>query len=179
MSNTIKRPTCAGCPHDLYFGEPIPKRQQGVMMHLGEHYCTGSKRARRFRKSDPKVYAPSWCPKRKDPCELRIYGFKDDQAALMHYLSLGSDPDDPLHPMAYRYTVKHRAKIKLTPREFWEQCQTESCLDLLGTEVPLYSIVEIDDGLAPAFFYSTTEGMKITPYFDPVRTRKNSKEGAD
>ena len=40
MKYTLRQPACTGCPHDLYFGEAIPKKQFGVMMHCGEHFCT-------------------------------------------------------------------------------------------------------------------------------------------
>ena len=43
------------------------------MMHMGERFCTGGKRARKFKRSDPKIYVPDWCPTRKKPCELRVY----------------------------------------------------------------------------------------------------------
>ena len=55
MKYTLRCPSCTGCPHDLYFGEAIPKKQFSVMMHCGEHFCTGGKKARRFKRSDPKI----------------------------------------------------------------------------------------------------------------------------
>ena len=79
MKYTLRCPSCTGCPHDLYFGEAIPKKQFSVMMHCGEHFCTGGKKARRFKRSDPKIAVPQWCPKRKSPCELRVYALKSIQ----------------------------------------------------------------------------------------------------
>ena len=36
MKYTLRQPACTGCPHDLYFGEAIPKKQFGIMKHCGE-----------------------------------------------------------------------------------------------------------------------------------------------
>ena len=43
------------------------------------------KRAREMKKQDPKVYPPSWCPKRKDPIELRLYAYKDTNVWYCRY----------------------------------------------------------------------------------------------
>ncbi len=37
MKYTLRRPSCLGCPHNLHFGDFVPKKQYGVMMHTGEH----------------------------------------------------------------------------------------------------------------------------------------------
>lgn len=58
MKYTLRRPSCAGCPHDLYYMESIPKKQFGLTMHSGQRFCTGGKRARRFKRGDPKVHVP-------------------------------------------------------------------------------------------------------------------------
>lgn len=34
--NALRQPSCIGCLHNYYHNDPISKRQQGVMMHLGE-----------------------------------------------------------------------------------------------------------------------------------------------
>ena len=72
----LRKPTCADCPHNLQYMERLPIKKKGVTMHLGERFCVAGKRARKFKRSDPKTYVPSWCPRLKAPCELRIYGFK-------------------------------------------------------------------------------------------------------
>ena len=172
---TVRQPTCAGCPHDLHFGDAISKKQFGVMMHCGEHFCTGSKRARRFKRGDPKFKVPAWCPKRKIPCELRVYTLKSSRDLQMHHL-LSDNPDDPLYISEHRYALASSAKTELTPQEFWKRCQSESYTDLLGMDIPLYSVVEIDDGLAPAFFYRTADGLTLTPYFNAEKARKNRME---
>lgn len=175
MKYTLRRPSCLGCPHNLHFGDFVPKKQYGVMMHTGEHYCTGGKRARRFKRGDPKIAVPQWCPKRKNPCELRIYELKSVQDRQM-FLCLSGNPDDPLYISEYRYALASSAKIEVTPQEFGGRCQNEPYEELLGVNPPLYSVVEIDDGLAPAFFYKTSEGLKLAPYFRAEKARANRME---
>ena len=174
MPDTLRKPTCVGCPHDLHFGEFIPKRQYGVMMHCGEHFCTGGKRARQFKRGDPKVKVPDWCPKRKSPCELRLYGFKDKETEMLHLL-LSSGTEGASSPPAHRYALKREMHTELQPAEFWSRCKLEPYSDLLGFEVGLYEVLEIDDGLKPAFFYMTEDGLVLEPYFDAERARKNGK----
>ncbi len=176
MKHTLRQPTCAGCPHNLHFEDFISKKQFGVMMHFGEHFCTGSKRARRFKRSDPKAAAPQWCPKRKIHCELRIYELKSSQDWQMHCL-LSNDPDNPLYISERRYALASSAETELTPQAFWKRCQSESYSELLKIGIPLYSVVEIDDGLAPAFFYKTMSGITIVPYFNAEKARTNRMEG--
>ena len=69
----LRKPTCADCPHNLQYMERLPIKKKSVTMHLGERFCVAGKRARKFKRSDPKTYVPSWCPRLKAPCELRIY----------------------------------------------------------------------------------------------------------
>ena len=172
---TLRHPSCAGCPYDLHFGEAIPKKQFGVMMHCGEHFCTGGKRARRFKRSDPKIAAPQWCPKRKSPCEVRSYSLKSIRDRQM-FLCLSADPNDPLYISEYRYALASSTKIELTPQEFWSRCQNEPGTELLDVDIPLYSVVEIDDGLAPSFFYRTVEGFRIASHFNTAKAMKNRME---
>ena len=61
----LRKETCIGCECELQYTKSIPTKQMGVMMHMGERFCTGGKRARKFKRSDPKIYVPDWCPKRK------------------------------------------------------------------------------------------------------------------
>ena len=65
----LRKPTCADCPHNLQYMERLPIKKKGVTMHLGERFCVAGKRARKFKRSDPKTYVPSWCPRLKAPCE--------------------------------------------------------------------------------------------------------------
>ena len=69
---SFAEPGCIGCDAHLDFGL--------------SRYCAGfknKKRRKAFRKSDPAYRAPKWCPKRKSPCEYRIYSYADAQAAAL------------------------------------------------------------------------------------------------
>ena len=168
------RPVCGSCPHDIHYPNAIPMRQFGVMMHMGEHYCTGGKRARRFKKSDPKVYVPDWCPKRKSPCELRVYGFRNEDEQLM-YSFLCMSLRRPVSPSESRYALKCSLHTELTPQEFWRRYALEPVEDLLPVKAELYQVMEIDDGLKPAFFYRTENGFEYLLSFDTDKIRKNVK----
>ncbi len=61
MSDEPKRPTCIGCPHKVTHESPIPMKKMGVMMHMGEKFCIGGKKARRFKRSDPSSKEISLC----------------------------------------------------------------------------------------------------------------------
>ncbi|MFR8333608.1 MAG: hypothetical protein ACLU9S_15655 [Oscillospiraceae bacterium] len=47
-------------------------KKYGVMMRLGDVFCVFGKKARRFKKSDPKLKVPQWCPRRLPMRKLRI-----------------------------------------------------------------------------------------------------------
>ena len=93
----------------------------------------------------------------------------------MHTL-LSADPNDPLYISEHRYALASSSEIELTPQEFWKRCQNEPWTDLLDVDTPLYSVVEIDDGLAPAFFYRTKDGLEVFRYFDTKKTKGNRME---
>lgn len=164
------------CKHGFGRGlrRPTIEMWQGGAFLL-YHFCTGGKRARRFKRSDPKFKAPAWCPMRKTPCELRVYALKSSQDWYMHHL-LSNDSNDPVHIPEYRYALVASSEIELTPQEFWKRCQSEPWTNLLHIEIPLYSVVEIDDGLLPAFFYKAVDGLKLVPYFNAEKARANRME---
>ncbi len=172
MSSSLCAPICAGCPHNLHFRDCIPKQQYGVMMHCGEHFCTGGKRAHRFKRGDPKSQVPNWCPKRKTPCELRLYSFKNTNAWFLH-THLCSQQGKTLQPSGSRYALKVETHTDLTPCEFWKRCNYEPCEELLGLAPRMYEVLEIDDGLKPVFFYMTEKGLVVERSFDAAKARKN------
>ena len=110
----LRKPNCSDCPHNLQYMESLPIKKKGVTMHLGECFCVAGKRARKFKRSDPKTYVPSWCPRLKAPCELRIYGFKNQREWRMHRSMcayLGEDTS---------YDIKNQAildRLKGVPKE--------------------------------------------------------------
>ena len=169
----IPTPVCANCGCYLRYLEDPPRKQNGVMMHMGDRFCLGGKRARRFRRSDPKIYVPSWCPKRKSPCELRVYRFKNRNEAALHSslsLSLGR----AISPEARRYAVEYDLTTTLTPKEFWNGCcHHKSDAELVGAAVHQYHIVEVDDGILPVCFYKVDGKYQILRGFDTETARKN------
>jgi hypothetical protein len=171
----VKKPQCVSCPHRISYCDPVPKQQYGVMMHLGDHFCVGAKKARRFKNSDPKVYVPSWCPIRKSPCELRVYTFKSADDWLLYKClcrSLGQD----IPPEGHRYTVAFELHTTLSPQEFGKRCDGESSQELLHVTVNQYDVVEIDDGIQPVFFFKTDRGYELAPFFNAAAARKNHKK---
>lgn len=175
----IPAPVCMNCECYLCYQEHMPKKQNGVTMHLGERFCLGSKRARRFRRSDPKLHVPSWCPKRKSPCVLRVYGFKNRDEAAMHSclcFALGK----AVSPEARRYAVEYELTTSLTPKDFWEECcYSINDAELVGAEVSQYGIVEIDDGIMPVCFYKVDGEYQVLRFFDTGKARANELERED
>lgn len=141
----LRKPTCADCPHNLQYMERLPIKKKGVTMHLGERFCVAGKRARKFKRSDPKTYVPSWCPRLKAPCELRIYGFKNQREWRMHR-SMCAYLGEDTSPSAFRYAVRYEGHTDLAPYEFFECCNEKSDDEILGAAVQHYDVVEIDDG---------------------------------
>lgn len=172
MRDAPRKPTCFNCPYDIYYCDPVPKRTMGVMMHMGERFCTGGKKARRFKRGDRKLYVPDWCPKRKNPCELRIYDLKSPQDRKLH-VALYRDLGGQISPNENRYAVVSELKTELSPRKFWELCETEPCETVLPVAVREHQIVEIDDGLKPVFFYKTEYDYRILHLFEGGIARQN------
>lgn len=175
MRETLYQPSCYGCSHDVHYQDAVPMRTCGVMMHCGERYCTGGKRARRFKHGDPQSHVPKWCPKRKDPCELRIYALKSLEDWSLHDL-LSEGLGELLSPAASRYALRFDGTIELTPQEFWKRCAQEPAADLLPIPIQLYEVLEIDDGLGSAFFYKGRTDLRVVSDFDAERARKNIME---
>lgn len=117
----LRKPTCADCPHNLQYMERLPIKKKGVTMHLGERFCVAGKRARKFKRSDPKTYVPSWCPRLKAPCELRIYGFKNQREWRMHR-SMRAYLGEDTSPSAFRYYPIAQAKAWLSGHDKVESC---------------------------------------------------------
>ena len=91
---SFSEPGCIGCEAHLDFGL--------------SRYCAGfknKKRRKAFRKSDPAYKAPKWCPKRKEPCEYRIYSYADEQAAMMARAVRGGQYRRQGHRLSQRVPV--------------------------------------------------------------------------
>ena len=123
---------------------------------------------RMFKKKDPKIYPPNWCPKLKKPCEFRVYDFKDANTWYLHTLLKRKSPPD-----GYQYAVRLSGTVNLTPSAFFSMAKRKGASELLGVMVKIGEIVEIDDGLTSNCFYLTLNGVKYLPYWDTARARKN------
>lgn len=103
-----------------------------------------------------------------------------EREELPHYML-----DNVLHqgfaftplPTASRYAMAYEGTSSLSPREFWLKLLSQKDTELLGIEVKAKSVVEIDDGLAPCFFFKTEEGYTRCQCFDADRARTNCMEG--
>ena len=178
MKLKLHEPTCLSCPSHLFYTAPTPVKQQGTVMYSGEQFCTGSKRARRFRLRDPKRRVPTWCPKRKTPSELRIYGFKNKESWLLHE-QLCHSLKMEISPEGRRYAVTFASVINLTAKEFSTRCAEEPDVTLLGKEIPLHYVVEIDDGLQICCFYKTMNGYHYEPSFKTELARANQIQNTE
>lgn len=168
--------TCRNCPERYYHAIPASQKSKGLMMHFGESYCTLPKRARHLKGHDMSRRAPEWCQKRKVPNELRIYYYRNPETYMLDNVLHQDMVFTPL-PTASRYAVEYEGTTKLTPRKFWLNLTTQKDAELLGRSVKVKSVVEIDDGLAPCFFFKTEEGYTRCRGFDAERARTNRMEG--
>lgn len=159
--SSFREPGCIGCEAHLDFGL--------------SRYCAGfknKKRRKAFRKSDPAYKAPQWCPKRKSPCEYRIYSYADEQAAVMARLFEADSMDnrDIAFPSAFRYRLRTEGKTGLTPALFFENANSPDEMPLLeGEGIGLGDVVEIDTGLAQFFFYCAAAHDFRPAFFDVKR----------
>lgn len=160
-SRSFSEPGCVGCEAHLDFGL--------------SRYCVGfpnKKRRKAFRKSDPAYKAPKWCPKRKDPCEYRIYSYADERSAVMARMfeedSIGDR--DISFPSAFRYRLRAEGRTGLSPKAFYEQANAEddASSPLPDESIRTGDVVEIDTGLAQFFFYCAAS-CDFRPAFFDVR----------
>ena len=141
----LREPSCYQCQHRYCYEGHLPMKKQGVNMKFGDVFCTFGKRARRFRKRDPQLKVPQWCPRRLVMRKLRIY------------------PPEGRH-----YVLEQEKDTTLTAREFLSRTGSETDGELLdGVTLAVHQVLEIDDGLQPVFFYKTKEGYRYEPFFRP------------
>ncbi len=171
MRDRLPQPTCTSCEHNYYHDKRTSELKRGVRLQPFEHYCLGCKRPRLFRGRDPKHKIPLWCPRRKNPCELRVYGFKSADEWYLHE-QLCKSFGKEIPPMSSRYAVRHEQKIELSAYDFWRRCETEPESGLLPEPIALHEVMEIDDGIKQHFFYKTKRGFRIVYGFNPVGADK-------
>lgn len=160
---------CSNCPNNLTYREPVSRREHGVSLHFGQSYCTAKTRYHLLKKKESKSYPPDWCPKKKWPSEYRVYTFKDTRARCMHNLL----SESPI-PSAYRCAVRAEGKVELSPAEFLSKSEGMHASQLLGIEVKLGEIVEIDDGLKSCCFFLGNGKTQYLPYWDSAKARQNA-----
>lgn len=166
MRDRLTQPNCASCDNSYFHEESTAVIRKGVRLQPFEHYCLGCKRPRLFRTKDPKQRVPAWCPRRKNPCELRIYGFKNADTWMLHE-QLCKSVGKEISPTPHRYAVRHEQTIPFSPYDFWRRCESGPESELLPVSVALHEVVEIDDGVRPAFFYKTERGYRVAYGFVP------------
>lgn len=160
---SFAEPGCIGCDAHLDFGL--------------SRYCAGfknKKRRKAFRKNDPAYRAPKWCPKRKSPCEYRIYSYVDAQAAALARAFAEDEisSGELAFPAAHRYRLRAEGKTGLTPALFFENANSPDEMPLLeGEEIGQGDVVEIDTGLAQFFFYRAAPNDFCLAFFDPKRVQ--------
>ena len=130
MSKKISfpEPSCRySCPHFKTVGSLLNET----------HYCMKKgKKGKRFLKKDSKLKPPVWCPLRLTSPVCRIYGFRD---ALQ---------------VSHRYQVRQEISLGLTAEQFYTAAQEQTVDEILnGVPVQNGELIEIDNGLAPYFFY--------------------------
>lgn len=167
---SFAEPGCIGCDAHLDFGL--------------SRYCAGfknKKRRKAFRKSDPAYKAPKWCPKRKSPCEYRIYSYADEQtSALARVFAEDEIHGELAFPMAYRYRLRAEGKTGLTPALFFENANSPDEDPLFeGESIEQGDVVEIDTGLAQFFFYCAAPHDFRPALFDAKRVHKTTEDSKE
>lgn len=112
----IRIPTCMDCPSRLEFEERTGRILNGTRLQPFEKYCTATRRPKQIRKSGLLKKPPSWCPKLKDPCDLRVYGFVSEEEKQMHYFHISmfgenNTPMESRYALRYEGTIPHAAGV--------------------------------------------------------------------
>lgn len=178
MSNgKIHRFRCADCPDCFTYMGPAPSEPENTHLIIGSRYCKGCKKARRFRPSDPKVYPPSWCPRRKSPAECRVYSYKN--ATVRYYRDLLKRNGTPISPSGFEYALRVEGTTGMEPAAFQKALKAQSPSKILGISAYADDVIEIDDGLRPCFFHVTGRKAEVSPLFNKEAALKNLYEGPE
>ena len=158
----------------MRYSDSVPKKVKGVFLKFGYRYCTSGKRIREFKPRDPKVYIPSWCPRKKEPAELRIYCYKDDKAQFLQFL-LGEEGISN-GPFEFDYAVRYEGHTELSAAAFQEMIDGQIPSEILGIKVHGKEVIEIDDGIVPYYFYLVEPFIVRSIFFDAEKARINRLE---
>jgi len=156
---TFPKPYCPGCPYHETEGTGLVQTR----------YCNGfpkKRKARRFRKSDPKYKPPKWCPRLISPPACRVYGFADEEREFLDWRLNRRDyrAGACIVASASRYRLRCEMTLGLTARQFYDAAQKESMENLffdVGVDLEYGEVIEIDDGLNPYYFYYLNYGKVI------------------
>lgn len=146
---SFPEPACRfNCPHFKIVG---------AMLNETCYCMKKGRKGKQFQKKDIKRRPPDWCPQRLKTSVCRIYGFRDalqESLDLDYRLALKLEKADWCFPMGHRYVLRHEFPLGMTAEKFYAAVQ-ELVVDevLNGTPVRNGELIEIDDGLAPYFFY--------------------------
>lgn len=176
-SGKIHRFRCADCPDSFTYMGPAPSEPDDTHLIFGSRYCKGCKKARRFRPSDPKVYPPSWCPRRKRPAEYRVYSYMN--ATVRYYRDLLKRNGAPMTPSGFEYAPRVKGTIAMEPTAFQKALKAQSPSKIIGITVYADDVIEIDDGLRPCFFHVTGKKIEVLLRFNKEAALKNLYEGPD
>ena len=175
----VTMPTCRSCPAYYIHDGRTALVEKGNLLHYGDRTCSGKKgKPRKFKGSDPTNKVPSWCSKRKSPCEVRVYGFKSATNWYLHDKLCKHFKTD-INPNAWDYALVVELQTNLTPQEFWKR-RGEPDAETIHVAVHTHWVVEIDDGIMPYFFYCVIKNHRRTYIpitgFQAEVARKNIRE---
>ena len=161
---TFSTPSCLNCQYRLVIGDFTSETR----------FCTGfkKKKPRRFRRSDPRIKPPKWCPRRLSPSVCRIYGFADKNSELMEFM-LRNDLGY-IHPSPHHYKLRIEVPLGMTAKEFFEETEKTYLENILPPEVQVKSgeIIEIDDGFRPYCFYVNSSASVTSLAFFEIKAQK-------
>lgn len=154
------------------FYEPGCMSCDAYQEHGLSRYCNGfknKKRSKAFRKRDPIIKVPAWCPKRKNPSEVRVYSCQDERyegmTRLMEDIQCGAGGF--ASPMVQGYCLRAKDTTTLTPSQFFERANdSDAALPLEGVKLKRGDVIEIDTGLVRFFFYYAYSGKVYRAFFD-------------
>ena len=172
----IRRFRCDECSDYLLCTKTVSQPVKGVILHFGGRYCMAGKRTREMKKRDPKVYPPSWCPKRKDRIELRLYAYKDTN--VWYFRDMMTRQGLEITPRGSEYALKHEGYINMTAAEFQRKARERLLSPVLGFSPMTDEVIEIDDGLKPWFFLVKGQGVTLLAHFDRDAALQNQYEKA-
>ena len=117
---------------------------------------------RRIGSKEPKSYPPHWCPIYQSPSKLCVYSLTEEGKLSYMLDRLRTEKGGPpFYPLAHHYTLRLETTSPVSAYQFWKEVEEvrfeqgispSSIGRILEQEIFRYEILEIDDGINPAFF---------------------------